>query len=168
MNVYNKGDIVMYGIHGVCNVVDVESRIVDRKKAEYLVLEPQGQSGSRYFVPTGNPNAMAKLRPMLSREELDALLLSEAVRQDGWIADENQRKQYYRELISSGDRVALLRMVRTLYRHKEEQTAAGRKFHLCDENFLRDAQRLIETEFSVILGIVPSEVRGYVLEKMNE
>lgn len=164
---FQIGDVVMYGIHGVCRVADVETRTVDRKKVEYLVLEPQGQAGSRYLVPSGNPNAMAKLRPMLSLEELEELLLSEDVRQDGWIADENQRKQCYRELISSGDRVALLRMVRTLYRHKQEQTAAGRKFHLCDENFLRDAQRLIDTEFSVILGIEPCKVREYVLDKLN-
>lgn len=164
---YGKGDIVMYGVHGVCRVVDEESRVVDRKRAEYLVLEPQGQSGSRFYVPTGNPNAMAKLRPVLSRAELDALLLSETVRRDGWISDEGQRKQYYRELLGSGDREALLRMVRTLYRHRREQTEAGRKFHVCDENFLRDAQRLIDTEFSVILGIAPTEVRGYVLDKLN-
>lgn len=164
---YQIGDLVMYGIHGVCRIADVETRTVDRKRMEYLVLEPQGQAGSRYLVPSGNPNAMAKLRPMLSRQELDALLLSDEVRQDGWIADESQRKQYYRELISSGDRVALLRMIRTLNRHKQEQAAAGRKFHLCDENFLRDAQRLIDTEFSAVLGIRSSEVCTYVLEKLT-
>ena len=164
---YQIGDVVMYGIHGVCTVVDVEKRTVDRKQMQYLVLEPQGQTGSRYFVPSGNPNAMAKLQPMLSRQQLDELLASEEVRRDGWIADENQRKQHYRELINSGDRVALLRMIRTLNLHKKQQAAVGRKFHLCDENFLRDAQRLIETEFSVVLGIPSGDVRDYVLEKMG-
>lgn len=165
---YGKGDLVMYGVHGVCAVVDVEERKVDRKTVQYLVLEPREQSGSRYFVPTGNANAMAKLRPMLSSEELEALLVSEEVRTDAWIPDENQRKQCYRELIGSGDRAALLRMVRTLHARKKVQEAQGRKFHLCDENFLRDAQRLLSTEFSVILGIVPAEVGPYVLSKMGE
>lgn len=164
---FQIGDVVMYGVHGVCRVADVEIRTVDRKRLEYLVLEPQGQNGSRYYVPSGNPNAMAKLRPMLDRQELEELLLSDSVRQDSWIAEENLRKQHYRELINSGDRVALLRMVRTLYHHKQEQAAAGRKFHLCDENFLRDAQRLIEMEFSVVLQIHPSQVKDYVLEKLN-
>lgn len=165
---YQTGDLVMYGVHGVCTVVDVETRKVDRKTAQYLVLEPREQTGSRYLVPTGNPNAMAKLRPMLTVQELEALLSSGEVRQDCWIADENQRKQHYRELIGSGDRTALLRMVRTLHAHKQAQQALGRKFHLCDENFLRDAQRLLSTEFSVILGITPAEVGPYVLEKLAE
>lgn len=161
------GDLVMYGIHGVCRIVEMETRTIDRKKVEYLVLEPQYQATSRYYVPSSNPNAMAKLRPMLSRQELDNLLSGEQVREDCWIHDENARKQYYRELASGGDRVALLRMVRALYKHRQEQMEAGRKFHLCDENFLRDAQRLIETEFSVILGIAPSEVSAYVQEKLS-
>lgn len=157
----------MYGVHGICRIADVEEQIVDRKKVRYLVLEPKDHIGSRYLVPTGNPNAMAKLRPVLSAADLEALLASPEVRKNGWIADENQRKQYYREIIGSGDRMALLRMVNTLHAHKQAQQAVGRKVHLCDENFLRDAQRLLSTEFSVVLGIPANEVADYVISRMN-
>ena len=164
---YKTGDLVMYGVHGVGQITDREVRTVDRKKVEYLVLEPKGQNTSRYLVPADNPNAMAKLRPVMTRQELETLLSSDKVRRDHWIADENQRKQYYRELLGSGDRESLLQMVRTLDHHRKEQLAAGRKVHLCDENFLRDAQRLIDSEFSVVLGIQPTEVCGYVIEKLK-
>ncbi len=157
----------MYGVHGICRVADVEQRMVDRKSVRYLVLEPRDQSGSRFLVPSENPNAMAKLRPVLSAAQVEELLASPEVRQDGWIADENRRKQYYRDVIGSGDRAALLRMVNTLHNHKTAQQAAGRKVHICDENFLRDAQRLLSTEFSQALGIAPSEVGDYVISKMN-
>ncbi len=164
---YQVGELVMYGVHGICRIVDVEERMVDRKRVHYLVLEPKDQTGSRYLVPSGNPNAMAKLRPVLSAVEVEALLTSPEVRQDGWISDENRRKQYYRDVIGSGDRTALLRMVNTLHNHKVAQQAAGRKVHICDENFLRDAQRLLSTEFSAVLGIAPNEVADYVISKMN-
>lgn len=164
---YQVGELVMYGVHGVCRIADVEEQTVDRKKVQYLVLEPKDQNSSRYLVPSGNPHAMAKLRPVLSAGELEALLASPEVRENGWIPDENQRKQYYRDIIGSGDRLSLLRMVNTLHAHKLAQQAAGRKVHLCDENFLRDAQRLLSTEFSVVLGIDPGEVADYVIEKMN-
>lgn len=165
---YQVGDLVIYGIHGVCTITDVEERTVDRKKIQYLVLEPREQCGSRYLVPCGNPNAMAKLRPVLSRQELEALLDSGEVRRNVWIPDENQRKQHYKKLINSGDRAALLQMVCTLHAYRKAQAAAGRKFHLCDENFLRDAQRLLSTEFSVVLGIAPAEVTDYVLSRIGE
>ncbi len=165
---YQIGDQVVYGIHGVCAVAAVEQRTVDRKKVEYFALEPVDQPGTRYYVPTGNQAALAKLKPVLSRQELEALLVSDAVRQDVWITDEGQRKLYYRELINSGDRGKLLAMVGSLYRHKASQAAMGRKFHLCDENFLRDAQKLLNSEFALVLGMDPLQVGEYLRTRLTE
>lgn len=164
---FRVGDRVVYGVHGVCSIVEEEVRMIDRKPRTYLVLEPVGQSGSRFFVPTHNPAAMAKLRNMLNTEELEALLHSEAVQTDGWIPDENQRKQAYRELIGSGDRARLMCMVRTLYRRKAELTAAGRKCHLCDENFLRDAERLLVDEIALVMEAEPKQVKQYLAENLK-
>lgn len=164
---YQVGDQVVYGIHGVCRVADLEERVIDRKRVTYLALEPMGQEGSRYLVPTHNAAAMGKLRKMLTPEEMEALLRSEEVRADGWIKDENQRKQTYRELISSGDRLNLMKMVHTLYNHKQQQSAAGKKVHLCDENFLRDAEKLLAGEIAIVLGLEPDQAKKYVREQLK-
>lgn len=160
---YEKGNLVMYGIHGVCRIIDEEERTVDRKKVRYYVLEPLEQPGTRFLIPAHNQAALAKLKAVLNRQELECLLRSEEVRKDVWIVDANQRKQYYRELISAGDRVALLQMIRALQKHRQSQLDAGRKFHLADENFLRDALRLLNSEFALVLGIASGEVKDYVL-----
>lgn len=164
---FQPGDRVVYGIHGVCTILNLECRVIDRRKTEYYVLEPYEQTGARFLVPTQNQAAVAKLRPVLSKQELDQLLCSEDAHQDAWISDENQRKQRYRELITSGDRAALICMVRSLLAHRQQQTAAGRKFHLCDENFLRDAQKLLSAEFSMILNIEPDQVGEYIKNKIE-
>ena len=164
---YQIGDQVVYGIHGVCRVVDQEERIVDRKKVVYMALEPVEQEGARYLIPTHNPVAMSKVKPMLTNEELTALLESKEALEDNWIRDENQRKQTYRELISSGDRVRLMQMVRTLYRHKAEQLTAGRKVHICDDNFLRDAEKLLCSEIAAVSGITLEEAKLLLRNKMK-
>lgn len=163
---YQVGEQVVYGIHGVCRVADQEERVIDRKRVTYLALEPVGQEGARYLVPTHNAAAMAKLRPMLSREEMEALMDSEEVRIDGWIRDENQRKQAYREMSSTGDRVKLVQMLHSLYQHKAQQTALGRKCHLCDENFLRDAEKLLSGEVAIVMGLEPEQARQYIRNKL--
>ena len=165
---FQVGDQVVYGIHGICQILDLEERTVDRKKIKYFALEPMDQPGARFFVPSENPAALAKLRHIISHEDLQTLLSSTEIRENCWIADENQRKQRYRELINSSDRVALLRMINTLHQHKKVQAAAGRKFHLCDENFLRDAEKLLNAEFSLVLGIQPSEVGDYILSALDK
>lgn len=165
---YQTGDRVVYGIHGVCEIVGTEEKTVDRKKVSYFVLEPLAQREARFYIPMHNEAALAKLRAVLTAEEINTLLHSDRVRDNAWIPDENQRKLRYRNLISSGDRSALLCMVRTIYQHKHAQEAVGRKLHLCDENFLRDAQKLLESEFSLVLNIPQNQVGSYIQSTLAE
>ena len=44
---YQTGDRVVYGSHGVCCVASLEERVIDRKIVQYLALEPVGQEGAR-------------------------------------------------------------------------------------------------------------------------
>lgn len=164
---FKCGDKVLYGSHGVCEILDVETRKIDRKSIEYFILQPMEQPGARFYIPTQNEAALSKLRPVLTAEEITTLLTEHTAQQDVWISDENQRKQRYKELISSGDRAALIRMIHALHKHRQLQETAGRKFHLCDENFLRDAEKLLNAEFSLVLNIHESEVSAYVKQALN-
>lgn len=159
---YQVGDKIIYGIHGVCIIAELETKSIDRKKVQYYVLEPIEQPGARYYIPTENPAAVAKLSPILSRQELDAMLQDRSIPDGTWIGDENHRKQRYRELLNSGNRAAILAMVRVLRSHKAEQMAQGRKFHLCDETFLKDAEKLLCSEFSVVLNLSTSDAANYM------
>lgn len=163
---FNIGEKVLYGSHGVCCVTGQEEKKVDRKNVQYLILEPVEKDGSKYMVPTHNASAMRKLSRILTREEMESLLRSQEVRADGWIQNENERKQVYRELMGRGDREGLMCMVHTLYGHRASQIAAGRKCHLCDENFLRDAEKLLSSEVSVVMGLEPGMARQYLRDTL--
>ena len=162
------GSQVMYGVHGVCRIIEVEIRRVDRKNVEYFVLEPRDQPGARFYVPRHNQSAVSKLHPLITKNELETLLQSGASYQNCWVKEENLRKLKYRELINCCDRAALLGMIRALQKHREEQLAAGRKFHLTDENFLRDAKKILASEISLVLDIPQSEVNVYLDSKLKE
>ncbi len=159
---YKIGDMVVYGIHGVCRIAQLETQRVNHKKVEYFVLEPISQSTSRYFVPSKNEAALAKLRHILKKEEIEDLLQSKDTCEDCWNEDENFRKQTYKELLSSCDCAAMIRMLRTLQNHKKETLACGKKFHISDANFMRDAEKVIYSEFSLVLGIPYDQVEKYI------
>ena len=164
---YQAGDWVVYGIHGVCRVIGTEKQLVNRKRAQFLVLEPLSSVESRFYLPVDNPAAIGKLKPVLSREELSSLLDSEQIRQEKWIEEENLRKQVYRELVISGDRIALLCMLRSLYSYKDAQLAAGRKFHQADDNFLRDAEKLLASEIALVMEMRADEAREYLKTQLR-
>ena len=159
---------VAYGIHGVCTITGREVRKVDRKNVEYFILEPIDKPGAQFYVPAHNTVALSKLRTLLTLEELDALFDSEETHRDCWIAEENRRKQYYRELLNGGERAALISMIRVLYRHRESQLAAGKKFHMCDETFLSDAQKMLVSEYSAVLEMPKPEIIAYINGKIQK
>lgn len=165
---YQVGELVVYGIHGVCRVAEEEKKTIDRKKVTYLVLEPVNQSGSRFLVPAHNAAVMAKLRPVLTPDGMEKLLTSEEVRTAHWITDEGKRKQLYRELVSSTDAIRLASMIYTLYHHKAEQLAAGKKVHQSDDNFLRDAEKLLINEAAVVFNWDTDRAKQYIRSKLKE
>ena len=164
---YEIGQQVLYGSHGVCTVTGVERMRFGKTKANYYILEPVEKTGAKFFVPVENEITVAKLRRLLTREELLELLHSERVRNYPWIADEGQRKLRFRELIGSGDRMELMVMICALHRHRKEQIAAGRKFHQSDENFLNDAQKLLNAEFAQVFGLEPKNVNAFILNELE-
>ena len=164
---FQLGQLVVYGIHGVCRIRQVEDRVVDRVKRRYLVLEPVSRGGSQYFVPMDNPAVMQKLSPLLTREELSALLSSEAVRADAWISDENRRKQSYRDMSSTGSREKLVQTLCGLYAHREKQKSLGKKLHICDDNFLHDAEKILSDEIEAVLGCTNAEALDYLRTQLQ-
>ena len=164
---YQTGQQVLYGIHGVCSIMGTETRRFGKTKSDYYVLQPTAQPDSRYYIPVNSPAALAKLRPLMTRQEMLELLHSDQVRRDVWIPDENQRKMRFRELLNQGDRAEILSMIYCLHRHKREQQQLGRKFHQCDEGFLKDAEKLMNAEFSHVLNMEPGQIAAFILHEME-
>ena len=159
---FEIGQWVMYGIHGACRVSGTEKQLVNRKRSEFLVLEPLSKAESKFYLPLGNPTALAKLKPVLTGEELRALLSSPEVREEHWIDEESKRKMYYKELITRGDRKEILQTIHSLYCYKAAQMEAGKKVHLCDDNFLRDAEKLMSSEIALVLEMTMEQARDFL------
>ena len=68
---YQSGQVLVYGPHGACRVLELQHQQQGGRPVTYLVLEPLGQTGARYMVPIHDQVAMAKLRPLMTREELE-------------------------------------------------------------------------------------------------
>lgn len=164
---YETGERVLYGAHGICTIVATEQKCFGKQKMDYYVLQPLTQLESRYYVPMHNASALEKMRRILSKEQIESILTSENLDRSAWIPDETLRKQRYRELLAGGDRAELMRMMNTMYLHKRKQLEEGKKFHQCDENFLHDAEKVIHEEFAVVLDIQQDMVVSYIKSRLG-
>ncbi len=165
---YKVGDIVIYKSEGVCRVSDIEVKTFRDKEIEYYVLKPVYKENSEIFVPKNNIELVSKMRQVLTREEIINLIKSMPDEDDIWIENENQRKEEYKQLIASGDRTKLIRLIKTLFNHKQKQKEAGKKLHITDDRLLKDAEKVLYDEFAYVLNISQNQVVPFIVGELDK
>lgn len=164
---YHAGELVMYGVHGVCKVAEISHQTVSGQTRAFYVLVPVHQDSTRFLIPCDNPLAVKKMRPLISKEDLESILQSTDM-EIAWIDDENTRKQVYRGILSGGNQGDILKLVITLDNHRMLLAESGKKFHLSDQTFLNEAKKILDSEFSAVLEMDPNEVAHYVKSRMGK
>lgn len=165
---YALGDMILYGTNGVCELLDVVDRDCGGKMVTYYMLKPIYASNSTVFVPIHNEKLTAKMRPVLTKEQIDEMLHSIPEEYAGWIADERQRKEQFKDIVSRADAFELIQLVKALLKHKQDVLARGKKVHIADERMLQEAEKMISDEFAYVLNISQEEVRDYIIKEMKE
>ena len=167
MAIFSIGDTVIYGIHGICKITDIQKRDFMGEIADYFILSPIYDERSTVFVPCENENLTSKMKRIMSAEEIYEMIRSMPSEQQVWIDSEHERKKCYAEILKSGDRKLLIGLIKTLYLHKEKQQASGKKLHISDENFLRDAEKILYEEFAHVLQIKREQVLPFICSQIE-
>ncbi len=164
---FSTNDLIVYGVHGVCKIVDIEKKDFMGTKKDYFVLKPVNSVGSTYFVPTDNETLIAKMRKLLSEKEINELIDSMANEPANWIANENQRKEKYTAIISEGNHKELIKMIKAIFFEKKEREATGKRLHASDERFLKDAEKILHGEFQYVLKLNEDQLMAYIFERIE-
>ena len=156
------GTYVMYGKTGVCLIKEQTTM----SGGQYYVLNPISDSRSSVYVPCDNPDLMARMRPLLQAKEIENLLSDADDVKLSWVEDRNERAMLCRTVLGGGDRKELVRLLCCLMRKKVERIELGKRLSAMDENFLQECVRLVQEEFSMVLGITEKEVGPYIQERL--
>jgi CarD family transcriptional regulator len=124
--------------------------------------------GSTIYAPTDNEAVRKKMRRLLTVSQINHLIDSMPDEKTIWIENVNERKECYKSLLSSGDHAALIQMIKTLYAHKKEREAAGKRLHMMDEHFFKDAEQILFNEFQYVLQLSDKDaLMVYILERIG-
>ncbi len=157
------GQTVLYGSNGVCMVDDVTEKRIGKTKMQYYVLKPLCNNTSTLFVPTANQQLVSKMRRILTEDEAEAILRDLPPCGD-WNDNKQERSEQFRAIITEGSCVELIRLIRLVCTHGQEQLAGGKRLHITDERFLKEAEKMICEEFSLVLHISRDEVLERILQ----
>ena len=167
---HKVGENILYGSGGVMHVVDIREERVGGAPRQYYVLRAHGaHEDSLTYVPVDNEKLTSMMYPVMTEEELDLLFRNTAEAEgEEWLADSKARGESFRKILDSGDRLALMRMIRSISVASERRSREGKKNFLSDENAMRKAKKLLYSEISLIKGISEDEVEDFVTREIEK
>lgn len=165
---FKVDDVIIYGTQGVCRIAAIEEKNISGAKKRYFVLKPVSDPGATVFAPTENAHVLKKMRRVLSEEEINTLIDAMARKDSVWIANENERKEQYKSILASGDHLELIRMIKAIYAHKRAREAEGKRLHMSDERFFKDAEQLLYNEFQYVLKLANKDaLMDYIVARIG-
>ncbi|HRY13735.1 MAG TPA: CarD family transcriptional regulator [Syntrophomonadaceae bacterium] len=159
---FKVNDYIVYGLTGVCQITDIAKDEISNNETEYYVLNPISNKNLTIKIPVGNRRVA--MRPIITKDDIAALIESIPETDNVWVGDERQRSISFKTALKSGKNEELIKIVRTLHLEKEAKSMAGKKLTKTDEDIMNIAEKQLSEEFAVALDISPDEVLPYILE----
>jgi CarD family transcriptional regulator len=164
---YKENDTVMYQAQGLCKIAEISEKEFEGNRRQYYVLKPLNDDKTTIFIPVDNGTTTAKMYPVSSPEEMLALIQTMLREKPIWIDDEIVRKVRYQEILSGGNRLELARLAKTLYLRQQAQKNQGKRLHLTDERYLKEAEKILYEEIAHVLNIERGQVLSFILDQVQ-
>ena len=156
---FQVGDAVSYGTSGVCTIAEKKKVCLAGQPCECYILKPVYDRTMKICVPCNSQVLLERMRTLPSKEEILELLQKPAPEHN---SDPEVRKERYRQTLQSGDRHALLRMIRDIYTERRHRHAMGKQLSSYEDSALREAQHILHSEVAYTMGIEPQEVPEFI------
>ena len=161
---FQVGDAVSYGANGVCTIEEKTTVRLAGRPCECFILRPVYDRSMKICVPCQSQVLLDRMHPLPTRKELLDLLQEPAPEHE---PDREARKELYRRTLQSGDRHALLRMLRDLYAERCHRHAQGKQLSGFEDSALREAQTILHSEFAYAWGVTPQEVPDLITRELG-
>ena len=158
---------VIYGMSGVCKIIDIRNEVFSDEEKLYYVLNPVSDKDSIIYVPVHNEKSVSKMKPVLTKEEVLALIHTMPQEEMIQEADSKVRKEIFTQIIRNGDRRELIKLIKTVYAQKKEREKAGKKMWVADETAMKKAEKILYQEFAVVLQLQYDEILPFIKSELK-
>ena len=160
------GGYVIYGSMGICKVESLSLLKFhgSTDKQQYYTLVPRYHKDSKVYVPADNKDLVERMRPILSQNEIDRIILSAKDASISWEPNHKTRADQFHAILLRRDERELLLLISCLYlrsKQSEKGLTAG------DARILKAAEDIIQEEFAFSLHIPTQEVGNYIKNKLG-
>lgn len=164
---FKKGDYIVYGSTGICEVLDVTTMHMDGIPDDklYYILQPYQKNGSEVFTPVDNKRTvMRNIIPPLKAKEL---LESMEDLEDFKVPVQKFREDSYKKCIRGCDCREMMGLIKMLHHKKMDRLAHGKNFPTTDERYLRIAEDNLIQELAFSLGTSKEKISRYIYDRIS-
>ena len=168
MSMFEIGDYVVKSTDGVCRVDDILHPDLDIANPDklYYLLSPLDNSRAKLYVPTDKADVQG-VRAVMKEEKAWEVINKIPQIKGHWIEDSREREAEYKKIIRSYDSEALIGMIKDLYIKKLERLNAGKKNTSMEERFLNNAENLLCSELSFVVGKDKKEMAAIIKDSIE-
>ncbi len=153
---FEVNDKVVYGVVGVCEIVDINKPPIKGIEGKYYFLQPVYDDKGIIYSPVESKKVM--MRYVMSKEDAQKLYVRAQNCKKDTALNEAVSPRDYDEVIKSQDAFELMRLIRTLYNIKNERAKNLRKMKSADLRMLMSARKLLYGELAVSLDCEHKEL----------
>lgn len=164
-NRFEPNDTVMYGGHGVCTLLEITEKDFGGDVKEYYVLRPAYSGSSVFYVPLDSEILTAKMRAIKNADEL-CRIVEEASAAE-WIEEDRPRQNQLKTIVDGGGTEDLVATLKLLVGKQREFAMEGRKLRAADDRYMKDIEKLLYEEFSLVFEIQKDEVMPFVFGEIE-
>ena len=165
---FEKGQYIIYGIRGVCEIMDIKT--IDRpggpKGKLYYELRPYYHQDCKIVTPVDSDKTV--IRPLLTRDE--ALCLIDRIQdvKEMEVTEDKQREERYKEALKTCDCHVWVSMIKALYLRRQDRTRQGKKMTDLDERYFKTAEENLYSELALSLEMPREKVVDYIKSRVVE
>lgn len=159
---FKVGDYIMYGQKGVCRVGELTQLEIKENDGERLcyIIYPINDERSRVYFPV--EGVRPGVRKVMTKKEVTQLL-DDMKNIDIINSDDRTREEAYKKAIMGSDCRDIVRVIKTIYIHKQERLRLGKKITSTDARYLKQAEDKLYGEMAFVLGKQRAEMEEYIL-----
>jgi CarD family transcriptional regulator len=164
---YEIGEQIVYGCQGVYRVEEITHLDLDQSDKErlYYVLVPVTAGTDKIYTPVDNRRI--NMRPVISKEEAEALIQEIPAIESLTVTSERNREQQYKEALRSCDFHSWISIIKTVYSRQEQRLAQGKKITALDERYLRTTENEAYSELSLALGVPKDQMVPFIRKQIE-
>ncbi|SDH48694.1 transcriptional regulator, CarD family [Planococcus glaciei] len=164
---FKIGDLIIYSAHGICKIDDISEKTVSGITKKYYKLHPM-ENSQRVTISTPVNNDKVVMLGMLHKDQ--AMQLLENFNEPGleWIDNPNARQAFFFDLLNTGDRREIAKVVNTLMRKKIEVKKLNKNLYERDHKVLNTAQAILFKELAISLETTFEEINALAAKLIND